>query len=139
MTSLDLVDTTRGVDPDRTVAALYRAVIARMGDGENYYRAVAEEHRERGYPLPPFVTVREPTLAYATAAVGGPRNLLFVLGGLAFATAAAMSLRMEAIAPGRLSWWASALLAALTAGALVGDKQVVTHEVWAGMLVGCPS
>lgn len=72
---IDIVDRTADLDSDRTDAALYVAVAARVADGENYYRAAATEHRERGYPLRPFVTVREPALAYVTAVVGGPDRM----------------------------------------------------------------
>ena len=44
--------------------ALYDRVIARIGHGENYYAAVADEHRKSDYPLRPGVAVRLPTLAY---------------------------------------------------------------------------
>ena len=133
--SIDIVDRTADLDSDRTDAALYVAVAARVADGENYYRAAATEHRERGYPLRPFVTVREPALAYVTAVVGGPDRMMRVLGVLAFVVSVAMVWRLEGSASGRVSWWSSALLTAVTAGALVGHIQAVTHEVWAGMLI----
>lgn len=132
---LDLIDRTAGVSAERTDEALYVAVAERVADGENYYRVAADEQRLRGYPLRPFVTVREPTLAYLTATAGGPAHLTYGLGVLAFLTAAALAWRLEAITRGRIDWWSSALLAAIGAGALVGHVQVVTHEVWAGMLI----
>jgi hypothetical protein len=135
LTATKLVDRTEGVGFDHTDAGLYEAVAARVAHGESYYSAAAEEQRERGYPLRPFVTVREPALAYLTAAVGGAQNARIVLAGLALATAALMTWRLERIAPGRLAWWTSALLIAVTVGALVGRVQAATHEVWAGMLM----
>lgn len=135
LASLAPIDRTAGVNPDRTDDALYVAIASRVSDGENYYRAAVIEQRERGYPLRPFVTVREPTLAYLTAAAGGPGHLIYGLGVLAFFTAAALAWRLEAITRSRIDWWSSALLAAIGAGALVGHVQVVTHEVWAGMLI----
>jgi hypothetical protein len=50
--------------------ALYKAIVGRMQAGENYYAVAADEQRKRGYPLKPFVTVRQPTLALVLASLG---------------------------------------------------------------------
>lgn len=117
--------------------ALYEAVAARVASGENYYSVAAEEQRARDYPLRPFVTVREPTLAYLTALVGGSGNVRGWLGGLAFVAAASMAWRLESVAYGRPTWWSSAAIFALALGTLVGRAQAATHEVWAGLLIAC--
>lgn len=132
---LHLVDRTEGVPTDRTDAALYAAVAERVSDGENYYGAAATEHRDRGYPLRPFVTVREPALAYVEAVLGGPGRMLGALIVVAIAAAGAFVLRLERTASGKHAWWASAALVAATVVPLVGPMQAMMHEVWAAMLI----
>lgn len=73
-----------GLDP--TVPAnddlrLYRQITKRVASGENYYGAVATEHRFNHYPLKPFFVVRLPTLAVASAYAGpfGVRVAAFML------------------------------------------------------------
>jgi len=67
--------------------ALYDRVIERLQRGENYYDAVAIEHRRSHYPLNPGLAVRLPTLAVAEAWVPLPgqvaASILLLLGVLA--------------------------------------------------------
>jgi hypothetical protein len=64
---------------------LYKMIIARVSAGENYYDAMASEHRRHGYPLKPFVTVRPPTLAWINASLG-PTLTLGLFGLIILAT-----------------------------------------------------
>lgn len=65
-------------DDDLTV---YDNVIARLQKGENYYPAVAAEHRSIGFPLTPGLAVRLPTLVWLYALIGeqGERILAVLL------------------------------------------------------------
>ncbi|MDP8914422.1 MAG: hypothetical protein M3N39_12720, partial [Pseudomonadota bacterium] len=58
------------VDLTDTDLALYQAIAARVGAGENYYAAAVTEQRARDYPLRPIFTVRLPTLAWMVGTLG---------------------------------------------------------------------
>jgi hypothetical protein len=58
------------VEAGQTDAGLFKRVIARVDDGEPYYRAAATEYRAADYPLKPFVAVRLPTHAWLAALLG---------------------------------------------------------------------
>ncbi|MEQ1497615.1 MAG: hypothetical protein ABL914_03060 [Novosphingobium sp.] len=123
--------------------ALYDRVIARIGQGENYYAVAAEEHRKAHYPLRPGVAVRLPTLAYIDTWLGdtGKGADLLVPGELA----AALALMLAVI----WAWWnrlgdepgtaeVRRIGAALIfVGASLGLNRYyfVLHELWAGMLI----
>lgn len=116
-------------DPMRRDTVLYEAVIGRVAAGEGYYDAVVAEHRARGYPLRPFVTVRLPTLALAEAAVGLPAAGL-LLQVLACVSILALSLRFRPLHPVLVP-----VLAAAAIGPLAHPALAVWHEVWAGLLI----
>lgn len=121
-------------DPMKTDGALYGAIAARVAEGEGYYAAAVAEHRARGYPLRPFVTVRLPTLAWLLAGLGPFwAALLLNLLVVATITAAAMRLR-ESVAtlPAQIAATACAAAGAIL---LAQADFVVWHEVWAGLLV----
>src|SRR4051812_29894161 len=48
---------------------LYRAIVGRVMQGENYYHAAATEHRILTYPTAPAQVFREPALAWMLAAL----------------------------------------------------------------------
>lgn len=124
--------------PDsKTDTALYEAIITRVQDGENYYTAAAIEQRERGYPLRPALTMREPTLAYAAAAVGGVKHLRVINLLLGVAAGLVMVLKLEQISRNRMMWWAAAGLTAGSAAAVVEPRFVVMHEAWAALFIVC--
>jgi hypothetical protein len=114
--------------------ALYDRVIARIGQGENYYAAAAAEHRAAHYPLRPGVAVRLPTLAYLDMVLGPAGQI-----------AAALIL----LAANLIAWWrrfgdeglAGTARAAAIGFLLIGVSLGVTryffvlHELWAGMLL----
>ena len=120
--------------PERTDAALYRAIAARVAAGESYYPAVAAEHRNRHYPLRPFLTVRLPTLAEWTALIS-PDGAALALRLLSFVTLGAFLLRMRSeVRPGPTY----AAAAALAAGGIVLlglPAFAVWHEAWAALLI----
>jgi hypothetical protein len=133
-------DVERPRDPD---LAVYDGVIARIGQGESYYTAVAAEHRKGNYPLRPGVAVRLPTLAYLEMWLGdtGRGSEQLVLGEMAAALALTLGVFW--------AWWrrlgdepgtedVRAIAAALVlVGVSLGLNRYffVLHELWAGMLV----
>lgn len=122
---------------------LYDRIIARIGQGENYYTVAADEHRKADYPLRPGVAVRLPTLAYLDMLLGdrGQGAERVVPGELA----AALLLLLAVV----WAWWKR--LGAEPGGARyqrIGTALVfmgaslglnryyfVLHELWAGMLL----
>ena len=114
-------------------ASLYRQITARVAKGENYYHAVAVEHRASAYPLKPYTAVRPPVLTEIMSRVG-PTAADLLLRLLAIAAAAATVIRLapDMRAPFRE---AAILLAATSAGAFVQSGMWVWHEVWAGLLI----
>lgn len=116
-------------------AALYRAIEARVAQGEGYYRAAATEQRRRGYPLRPFVTVRLPTLAWLIAGLGGPAIALRALKALGIATLFLLALRLREEGCAPAEWAGASVLLILTLVALVQPLLLWWHELWAGMLV----
>lgn len=123
--------------------ALYDRVIARTGQGENYYAVAADEHRKARYPLRPGVAVRLPTLAWLAVLLGdtGKGADVWVPGELL----AAIALMVATL----WAWWRRLsdeglnprvrriAMALLFLGASLGLNRYyfVLHELWAGMLL----
>jgi hypothetical protein len=113
---------------------LYDAAIARINNGENYYRFIVAEHRKAHYPVRPGLAVRLPTLAYLDAWAGLPGQI---------AAALALMLGVLWAWRKRLGEEAGGLehrniaLAFLFLGASLGMNRYyfVLHELWAGMLI----
>lgn len=111
---------------------LYRAINQRVGEGENYYAVAASEHRDRNYPLKPFVTVRPPTLA-SLAGIIGPYGLNVALWLLMAATVYVWWQRLSAEFLTERHRPLAVLLIGLTVAA--HPKMAVMHESWAGVLI----
>lgn len=119
---------------EQTDVALYKAVSARVADGQSYYAAVAVEQPSRGFPTSPAMTVREPTLAWLTASLG-PGVAYGILLALA-AVAVGLSLYcFDRLARTRAEWVLASVVAAVTVANLCAPVNVWTHDVWAGLLV----
>ena len=113
---------------------LYRRIAERVAAGDDYYVAATELQRANGYPVAPGFTVRQPTLAYVTAALGHKGlvalNLVLVFAALAF------MYRRFAAEPG-----GDAVKLVGTALLLVGlstsmpAEFLSLHEVWAAELM----
>lgn len=123
------------VAPMARDAELYRAVAARVQAGEDYYIAAATEQRARNYPLKPFVTVRPPLLATATAAAGGPATMGVILQLLVLATLGAVVLRLRSVSENRVERIAAIGLAALSLLVIAQPDLALWHEAWAAVLV----
>lgn len=114
---------------------LYRAVIGHVRDGGGFYSASVAEQLERGYPVRPAMTVREPTLTWLLAGIGGWRHGIAVLAGLAVVAGLAMVRRLESVDGRRAFFLLSGLGVLVAFGPYVGPIQVTQHECWAGLLV----
>jgi hypothetical protein len=113
---------------------VYQRITAAIAAGEDYYIVVAREHRLYNYPLKPFFTIRPPTLAWITAALGptGSRIIMFALIGL---TAMAWLNALRALAPSPLVQYATFGLIAESAFVLSLDPYLYFHESWAALLM----
>lgn len=122
-------------DPSKSDGALYQAVAERVAMGEGYYQAAIAEHRLRGYPLKPFVTVRPPATAWIIAAIG-PRLASVLQTILAVAVVVAGSLSLRGVFDGRLAQAGAFACMVFGVVFLTGRPDLVYwHEVWAALLV----
>lgn len=112
--------------------ALYRDVATEVAGGAGYYETVANLHRERNYPLKPFVTVRPPAHAYLAAAVG-PTGLIIIAWILAFLCFGAWHRSLQSYNPTeRVSF---ILFLSAGASAFITKNGVFVHELISGLLV----
>lgn len=115
-------------------SALYQDVDRRVGTGESYYVAAPAEHRRRGIPLQPVVTVRPPVLAVIVGALGEPTA--FALQCLiALAAFVLLALRLTNATGSKLATYGALTIAALATAVLIAPDNAVIHDVWAGLLV----
>ncbi len=122
------------VDRTDTDLALYKAVASRVGAGESYYEAAVSEHRRRGYPLHPAVTLRLPTLAWIIAATGeAVASILLHL--LALAAIAGLTVRLNAVAGSKPVWAAATFLIAASTAILTVPVMTYWHESWSALLI----
>jgi hypothetical protein len=112
---------------------MYAAVTARVADGENYYRVLADELPARGYAVRPVFNWRLPTLTHLNAALGSlawSRALLMLFGLISIAVwVIVVSRRSPAAAI------AAALVMLPSAAPLTVSGAPFFHEVWAGVLI----
>lgn len=119
---------------EQTDAGLYRAIVYRLDEGQGYYQAVAIEQPARNYPTSPVMTVREPTLAWATSVLG--RTVMVTLMCMLSAAAILMSIWVfERTERRRRGWLAGVLLSTVALGIFALPGGVCTHEVWMALLV----
>ena len=117
---------------DRGDIALYRQVARQVAAGESYYSAAAELHRQRGYPLKPFYTMRLPTLAWL-AAGAGERALVVAAWVLLLGALAAWHRRLRDHSAGERI--AALVLLSLAGAPIISREAVMMHEFWCGMLL----
>lgn len=112
---------------------LYAAINRRVAEGEGYYSAALGEQRASGFPTRPFVTVRPPTLAWSTLALG-PVGWRIAAFGLLIAAALGFYAGLEGRA--NRAERAGAALAVTAAGAAGGIPEVgLSHELVAGLFL----
>jgi hypothetical protein len=117
-----------------TDAELYAKVISEVRNGTPYYASVVRNHRENGYPLRPFFTVRMPTLATLSAMLppSGARFLLLgliVAAGMAWFRLFVRDLEQRAV---RIS---ALVLVAVSLTTLASPVLSLFHDAWAGVLM----
>ena len=123
----------RASETEQSDLDLYRDIIARVGNGDPYYTAAADELREGGYPLKPFVTFRLPTLTYAYALVP-ELGMIMLEASLALAVLLVWWRRLEP----HLSFWPLAIALVLLVGGTATLVEPVTglfHESWTALLL----
>lgn len=122
------------VKEDDNDLRLYRLITARVARGDNYYVAATEEQRTHNYPVAPGLTVRLPTLAMVTVALGpvgliGLQVLLFA----AMMLANARRLGLEPGGDSRRPLALALLMAGIASG--LSARYNMLHEIWAAQLV----
>src|SRR5215469_13313143 len=89
----------RSIQPRASDAVLYRTIVAHTAQRrglDGYYSAAIEAQRAQGYPVRPFVTVREPSLALMSSLLGPIRTFItFCVLGLLTVGAFMLRLRTE--------------------------------------------
>lgn len=113
---------------------LYDHIVARVANGENYYRAAAAELRDGDYPLKPFVAFRLPTLALIAAWIG-KTPLLILQYALFGAMVLAWWLRLDGQFADKGRRISAVMLAAAGIAVALSGKYLLLHEVWAGTLI----
>jgi hypothetical protein len=113
---------------------LYRQVIANVAAGQPYYETVAQLHRANNYPLRPAVTVRLPTLAWLSAALGPIPTFLTYLALIA-ACIVAWSVRLRQIIPPSQRRELAPAIVIVAFAATASPVIVYFHEAWAGILI----
>lgn len=112
---------------------LYRDIIARVGAGENYYAATADELRKGNYPLKPFFTFRLPTHATLYAALS-ERAMVVIFWLLSASLMIAWWIRLRSTLP-RLQLGLFMVLVAGGLGGLLQPQTGLFHESWAAILL----
>ncbi len=113
---------------------LYRGIAARVAQGEGYYTASVSEHRARGFPLRPFVTVRPPLLATLTGWIG-EEGMNWALRALALAVLLRYATGLEAILPDFKLRLIALMLLSGGLAVFLGLGMVLLHDVWASLLI----
>ncbi len=114
-------------------AGLYRGIAAEVGAAHPYYEVMADAHRAQGYPLKPVMTVRLPTLAWISGALG-PVAMQWVMAALATLTLSVWFLRLREHQS--LPVTAAALFVmTITIIPFSRAPLPLFHESWAGVLV----
>lgn len=116
---------------DYTDVRLYRDIAEAVAAGKPYYQAAAEIQRAHHYPLRPFVTVRQPTLAWWAATVGwNGVHITATIIALACLIGWILASRAHARPIERLG---IALAVALGSGPLLSPAVLALHECLAGL------
>jgi hypothetical protein len=113
---------------------LYDRIAERVAAGDNYYQAAVEEQRARSFPVRPGLTVRLPTLAFITAAIG-QTGLTVLAAGLALALLAAWWRRLGTEPGAADKRIVCMLLLAIGSSLALKPQYLVLHELWAGLLL----
>lgn len=114
---------------------LYQRIVADLRAGQPYYAVVVREHRQHGYPLRPFVTVRLPTLAWILAWLPNPTAQRLILGLIALAAIMAWAARLAAARTPPLQYVTALIALIVGASLMLAPDALFMHEIWAGLLI----
>lgn len=112
---------------------LYRTVVERVRDGENFYPATMAAQRERSYPVQPALAVRPPTMTYFLALLPGTMARTAALFVLLFGALIALRQSLGDRPPAEALSMVALAVAGLF-GAFFPDN-VYLHEQWSVLLV----
>lgn len=122
------------VKEDDNDLRLYRQINQRLARGDDYYVAATEEQRDNNYPVAPGFTVRLPTLAMVTVALG-PVGLVVLQLSLFAAMMLAVARRLgeEPGGADRRPAAVALLMAGIASG--LSARYNMLHEIWAAQLI----
>ena len=112
---------------------LQRDIVSAMRRGVPYYQAATQTQRAHGYPTRPFVTVREPTLAWLAAALGWDR-----LNTAEYALLIANALLWPLALPRPVNWFeriGAGIAIGLGGLATIASTITPMAEAWCGLLL----
>lgn len=112
---------------------LYRDIIDGVAKGGGYYEVAAEELRQGGYPLKPFITFRLPTHASIYAMIG-ERQMVGLVWALCLGLTVAWWIKLRRQLPIPLLGLALVFLAG-GIGGLLQPQTGLFHESWAALLL----
>jgi uncharacterized membrane protein len=80
-------------------------------------------------------TVREPTLAWVEAALGGTTGIRVAFGIVAVLAAGGLARAIAEVVRSRAEWFGAVLVASGTIAVVAGSRAPETQEAWAGLLL----
>lgn len=122
--------------PDKPVQLdqeLYRTVVERVREGENFYPATIGAQRERQYPVQPALAVRPPTMTYGLALLPSTATRTAALIALLFGALIALRQSLADRPPAEALSMVALVVAGLF-GAFFPDN-VYLHEQWSVLLI----
>lgn len=112
---------------------LYRTVVERVREGENFYPATMAAQRERQYPVQPALAVRPPTMSYGLALLPSSATRTAALIALLFGALIALRQSLADRPPAEALSMVALAVAGLF-GAFFPDN-VYLHEQWSVLLI----
>ena len=112
---------------------LYRAVVERVREGENFYPATMAAQRDRQYPVQPALAVRPPTMSYGLALLPSTATRTAALIALLFGALIALRQSLADRPPAEALGMVALAVAGLF-GAFFPDN-VYLHEQWSVLLI----
>ncbi len=113
---------------------LYGFIAARVAKGERYHDAAAAVHRTYGYPLRPFMTIRQPALAWISATLG-TRGFQTLFAMICVLAVAAWLVRLKVETGNLIAPVVLVLPLFFTALGFATTTMHNFHESWAAMLI----
>ena len=129
---------SRAHPPGTTDAGLYRAIVARVRNGQDYESAAVAEHRRLGYPLHPFVVVRPPALATLLARLPQVGYAILLYAVLALAVVVVWWRRIATSSEDlkrRRLFLIAGLLSGLAVALFTSPATTYFTETWSGLLI----